>query len=121
MTTTVGVGITRATSVLTSGELKPVVALGRPARRRIAPSRQPPRRSTSAFPSGHVGVATAFAAGATTGSRRLRRTLWVIALVVAYARLFTGRHYPSDVVTGAVVGVVVGRLVGAVASRVRSS
>jgi membrane-associated phospholipid phosphatase len=66
-------------------------------------------------------VATAFAAGATTGSRRLRRTLWVIALVVAYARLFAGRHYPSDVVTGAVVGVVVGRLVGAVASRVRSS
>jgi membrane-associated phospholipid phosphatase len=38
---------------------------------------------------------------------------------VAFSRVYTGVHYPGDVLVGAAVGTVIGRLTSAVARRVR--
>ena len=39
------------------------------------------------------------------------------ASVVAFSRVFTGVHYPSDVLVGATVGALLGRLASTVAHR----
>jgi undecaprenyl-diphosphatase len=42
------------------------------------------------------------------------------AAVVAFSRVYTGVHYPSDVVVGAAVGAVLGRATSMAAQRLRS-
>ncbi len=72
--------------------------------------------ATSSFPSGHVGSAvTLYGAVAllvwwSRPDRRLRGALalaaaGVLPLVVAFCRMYRGFHFPSDVVTGALIGV----------------
>ena len=69
----------------------------------------------SSFPSGHVAAATVYAAIAVIvfwhTRARLARTVAVlvftaIPVVVAWARMYQGMHYLSDVVAGALLGVV---------------
>jgi membrane-associated phospholipid phosphatase len=40
------------------------------------------------------------------------------ASVVAFSRVYTGVHYPGDVLVGASVGALIGRLTSRVARRV---
>jgi membrane-associated phospholipid phosphatase len=42
-------------------------------------------------------------------------------MVVAFSRVYTGVHYPGDVVVGAALGTIVGRATSSVALLVRSS
>ena len=53
---------------------------------------------------------------ATTG-RPLVRNVLSLALVVAYARIHLGAHYPRDVLFGAVIGLLVAATTLAVAAR----
>jgi undecaprenyl-diphosphatase len=73
--------------------------------------------TSGAFPSGHAASAAAFAVAVGDVVPRLRPVLGTAASVVAFSRVYTGVHYPSDVLVGAGVGVLVGRLVGAAAVR----
>lgn len=63
-----------------------------------------------AFPSAHTVHATALAAGIATEVRRP----WVTgigataAAIVGVQRVYTGAHWPSDVLGGGIIGVVVG-------------
>jgi undecaprenyl-diphosphatase len=66
-------------------------------------------RSTS-FPSGHSATAFAFATGACAELRVLTPVLLPLASAVAYSRVYTGVHYPSDVVAGAGIGIGCGLL-----------
>ncbi|MFH8788171.1 bifunctional phosphatase PAP2/diacylglycerol kinase family protein [Streptomyces roseoverticillatus] len=70
-----------------------------PAIRRL--SRQP---ITTSFPSGHSASAVAFVTGVA-----LENPLWGLALAplaasVCFSRVYTGVHYPGDVLAGAVLG-----------------
>ena len=58
------------------------------------------------FPSGHATFV--FATAIVFGWRypRLRIPLLVLALVVAYSRIYLGEHFPLDVFAGAVIGSV---------------
>jgi undecaprenyl-diphosphatase len=60
-------------------------------------------RSTS-FPSGHSASAFAFATGACSQAPGLAPLLVPLAGAVAYSRVHTGVHYPSDVAAGAALG-----------------
>lgn len=92
--------------------VKPLVDRGRPDAEALpAEQRRPVKPSTSAFPSGHIGGATAFAVAAGPSAAGPRAVLWTLALATSYARVFTGRHFLSD----GVVGVAVGLAAGAVA------
>jgi undecaprenyl-diphosphatase len=75
--------------------------------------------STTSFPSGHTASAAAFAVSVGDAVPGLRQPLRVAAAVVAFARVYTGVHYPGDVVAGATVGALVGWTTSAVARRLR--
>ncbi len=61
-------------------------------------------RSTS-FPSGHSAAGFAFATGACAELPCLAPVLVPLAGAVAYSRVHTGVHYPSDVAAGAAIGI----------------
>ena len=70
-----------------------------PALRQLA--RQP---RTSSFPSGHSATAAAFATGVALESPSRAVPVILLAAGVAYGRVHTGVHYPSDVLAGVAVG-----------------
>ncbi|HET6297168.1 MAG TPA: phosphatase PAP2 family protein [Kribbella sp.] len=73
--------------------------------------------SSGSFPSGHSASAAAFAVAVGEFLPVLRSPLRVAASVVAFSRVYTGVHYPSDVLVGATVGALFGRLAARLALR----
>lgn len=71
---------------------------------------------SGSFPSGHSASAVAFAVAVGHVVPRLRTPLRIAASVVAFSRVYTGVHYPSDVLVGATIGAACGRLAGLVAT-----
>jgi membrane-associated phospholipid phosphatase len=65
---------------------------------------------TTSFPSGHSASAAAFAVGAAREAPGLAGLLGVLATGVGFSRVWTGAHYPSDVLAGAALGGLVGLL-----------
>ncbi|MEJ1114500.1 phosphatase PAP2 family protein [Paenarthrobacter sp. CCNWLY172] len=79
-------------------------------RRRPLPEHLPlfrfvnPQPTSSSMPSGHSASAVAFAVGAGMVSPALGAVLAPLAAGVAYSRVHTGAHWPSDVVFGSALG-----------------
>jgi membrane-associated phospholipid phosphatase len=104
-----GVLAIAVTSAVTNLVLKPLAGRQRPDRSDERPAsrrvRQPASRS---FPSGHAASAFAFATAMGHAVPSLRLPVYAAAATVAYSRVHTGVHYPSDVAVGAVVGSLCG-------------
>lgn len=62
----------------------------------------------ASFPSDHLAVLGAVVLGLWFAARRLALLTAVIALVVAFARVYAGVHYVTDVVSGFALGLVCG-------------
>ncbi|MFD5567752.1 bifunctional phosphatase PAP2/diacylglycerol kinase family protein [Streptomyces cadmiisoli] len=60
---------------------------------------------TTSFPSGHSASAAAFAAGVALESPAWGAVVAPVAFSVAMSRVYTGVHFPSDVLAGAALGV----------------
>lgn len=60
---------------------------------------------TTSFPSGHSASAAAFAAGVALESPAWGAVVAPVAWSVALSRVYTGVHFPSDVLAGAALGV----------------
>jgi undecaprenyl-diphosphatase len=65
----------------------------------------------SSFPSDHAMIAGAFAAGLLLLDRRIGLVSLVLALLVAFARVYVGVHYPGDVAAGLAIGAAIGAVV----------
>lgn len=59
------------------------------------------------FPSDHAVMAGAVAAGVLLVHRRLGLVTTVLALLIAFARVYVGVHWPLDVIAGLIVGALV--------------
>ncbi|MGW2260655.1 phosphatase PAP2 family protein [Streptomyces sp. NPDC004749] len=60
---------------------------------------------TTSFPSGHSASAAAFATGVALESKGWGALVAPVAAAVALSRVYTGVHYPGDVLAGAALGV----------------
>lgn len=61
------------------------------------------------FPSNHAANFAAIASVLTFFYRKRRYIPWIIVVLVAYSRVYVGRHYPMDVVAGILYGFLIGR------------
>ena len=95
------VGAGFAASALTTVALKRSVGRPRP----LNPE------DTYSMPSGHATVAFSAATALSHRYPKWRVAFYTVAGGVAFARVYLGRHYPSDVLAGAAVGVGMTRLV----------
>ncbi|WP_228979393.1 phosphatase PAP2 family protein [Streptomyces sp. DH12] len=85
---------------------KGAVRRRRPLIDHVPVARRLPRQPlTTSFPSGHSASAAAFTAGVALESRGLGAVLAPVAASVAFSRVYTGVHYPSDVLVGMALGV----------------
>ena len=113
-----GVAAIGVTSFLVTQPMK-LAARHRPRRSRLGvpQTRWVGMPSSASFPSGHSASAAAFCVAVSAGVPELRWPLRAAAAVVAFSRVYTGVHYPGDVLVGATVGAGLGRLAAIVASR----
>ncbi|QGV77712.1 bifunctional phosphatase PAP2/diacylglycerol kinase family protein [Streptomyces ficellus] len=82
------------------------VRRARPVRDAVPMVRQLKKQPfTTSFPSGHSASAAAFATGVFLESRGWGAAVAPVAAAVALSRVYTGVHYPGDVLAGAALGV----------------
>ena len=114
-----GVAAIGLTSLVVNQPMKLVGVRRRPNRMQLSvpESRWVPMPSSTSFPSGHSASAAAFAVSVGDVLPRLRLPLRGAATIVAFSRVYTGVHYPGDIVVGAAVGALLGRATSTVARR----
>lgn len=107
-----GVAAIGAASLVVNQPMKLIGRRQRPARQRhgVPADRWVPMPTSTSFPSGHSASAFAFAEAVGGVLPALRWPMRGAATVVAFSRVYTGVHYPGDVVVGATTGAVLGRL-----------
>jgi membrane-associated phospholipid phosphatase len=95
------------TSLVVNLVLKPIGDRRRPDRHTLAVplARQVAMPRSSSWPSGHSASAFTFATGVGAAWPAAGVPLSALASLVAYSRIHTGVHYPSDTIAGTVAGV----------------
>jgi membrane-associated phospholipid phosphatase len=68
------------------------------------------QRWDSSFPSGHTAIAFSHAYILSHHYPKAKIPLFLVASTVGFSRLYLGKHYPTDVIAGAVIGLAVGYL-----------
>ena len=86
------------------GRLRPYVAHPASAHLLIA------RSHDASFPSDHATGGFALACGMFLYDRVAGTVLFVLAALLAFARVYVGTHYPGDVLGGAAIGIAVALL-----------
>jgi len=118
-----GVAAIGLTSLVVNQPMKLAGERRRPDRTQLGvpESRWVPMPSSTSFPSGHSGSAAAFAVSVGDMLPELSLPLRAAAIVVMFSRVYTGVHYPGDVIAGAAAGALVGRVTSTVARGLRPS
>jgi undecaprenyl-diphosphatase len=105
-----GIAAIGVTSFAVNQPMKFLSARTRPDRSGVPEERWVDMPESTSFPSGHSASAAAFATAVGDVIPSARIPLRAAASLVGFTRVYTGVHYPSDVVVGATVGAMLGRL-----------
>jgi len=118
-----GVVAIGATSALVNLAVKSAWSRQRPDRAgaRVPVWRNVRMPASTSFPSGHAASGFAFAAAIGRDQPWLGLALRFLAAGVAYSRVHTGVHYPSDAVVGALIGEGTGQAVAGLMDRLPSA
>jgi undecaprenyl-diphosphatase len=60
------------------------------------------------FPSGHSSNSFIAATVIAMGNKKLALPAYIIAILIAFSRVYLCVHYPSDIIAGAVIGMGIG-------------
>ena len=93
---------------LASGQI--VCGLLKAGVNRDRPEGETDSRWNSSFPSGHAAGAFSLAGIFSSRYPHLKIPLYILATAVGISRIYSGRHYPSDVLIGAVIGYSAARI-----------
>lgn len=63
-----------------------------------------PSKRNSSFPSKHTTLAFAVATSVLFYHRILGRVMWLIAILTGFSRIWSGQHYPSDIIKSSLLG-----------------
>lgn len=63
------------------------------------------------FPSGHAAIFFAIAMAVYFFNKKLGVVFFIGAILIGFARIFTGIHWPSDILAGAVIGILSGWII----------
>lgn len=99
--------------------IKPLVARTRPFDINTSVQLLIPKPKDYSFPSGHT--AASFAAAFAlffAGSRRIAIPALVLAVLIAFSRMYLYVHFPTDILGGIVVGVFCGWLGNAITKKI---
>ncbi len=111
------------TSAVVNLVLKPLGNRRRPDRQMhdVPVPRQVAMPRSTSWPSGHSASAFAFASGVSAAWPQAGIPLSAVASLVAYSRVHTGVHYPSDTIAGTASGVALAPVAVAALERRRSA
>lgn len=97
--------------ILCNGILKPLIARTRPFDVNTAIQLIVAKPHDYSFPSGHTAASfTAVIALYLAGEKRLWKVALVLAILIAFSRLYLYVHYPTDVLGGIITGAIAGYL-----------
>lgn len=94
--------------IVCNGILKPVVARVRPYDINTAVSLIIARPTDYSFPSGHTAAAFAAVFGLLCAGSRLWIPAGLLAILIAFSRMYLYVHYPTDILGGMLVGIAAG-------------
>jgi membrane-associated phospholipid phosphatase len=108
--TVAGLASAAVSSAVANLVIKPLGRRRRPDPNDMVPARRAPVPGSTSFPSGHSATAFAFATGVGSVLPREAIPIRVLAAAVAYSRVHTGAHYPSDAIAGALLGTMLAQV-----------
>lgn len=98
--------------------LKPLVGRIRPCDVNPAVQLLVARPDDFSFPSGHTGASFAAVSALYFSRSRLWMPSLILAVPIAFSRLYLYVHYPTDILAGAIIGIMTGWLGSHVAASV---
>ncbi|MCY9667308.1 undecaprenyl-diphosphatase [Paenibacillus alginolyticus] len=68
--------------------------------------------ASASFPSNHAAAAFAVAASIWLWRRKDGRVWFILAALIGFSRIWSGIHYPMDIIGGAILGILIAVLIG---------
>ncbi|MFF3348953.1 phosphatase PAP2 family protein [Streptomyces sp. NPDC002779] len=106
-----GITAMATAEVLSNAVAKQLYERRRPPREWVPPEELEDRPDSSSFPSGHTAAAVGFAGAVAPPWPAAGAACGVMAVLVSAQRVYSGAHYPSDVVAGGLIGLGAAALV----------